>query len=211
MRVTSGTAKGTHLRAPGAGVRPTSDRVKEALFNALAPRLADARVLDLFAGTGALGIEALSRGAARAVFIERDPRAVGAIRRNLGAAHVGDRGEVRRGAVPAALDGLEHEGAAFDLIVLDPPYGQELPARALRRLADSPLLAPGGIIAAEGHWRDDPGEIPGLRRIRDARYGETGLWFYVREQEAAKAAGGPAKTGQEAGGPAQTGEGGDAG
>lgn len=195
MRVTSGSAKGTHLRAPGAGVRPTSDRVKEALFNALAPRLADARVLDLFAGTGALGIEALSRGAASAVLVERDPRAVGAIRRNLAAAHVDDRAEVRRGSVPGALDGLEQEGAAFDLVVLDPPYGQDWPARTLRRLADSPLLAPGGIIAAEGHWRDDPGEIPGLRRIRDARYGETGLWFYVR-QEAARAAGGPAKTGE---------------
>lgn len=200
MRVTSGSAKGTHLRASGGGVRPTSDRVKEALFNALAPRLADARVLDLFAGTGALGIEALSRGAARAVFIERDPRTVGAIRRNLAAAHVDDRAEVRRGSVPAALDGIERECAVFDLIVLDPPYGQELPAHTLRRLVNSPLLAPGGIIAAEGHWRDDPGEIPGLRRIRDARYGETGLWFYVR-QEAADEAGGPAK--MEEGGDAE--------
>ncbi len=198
MRVTSGRAKGAQLRTPGAGVRPTSNRVKEALFNALAPRLADARVLDLFAGTGALGIEALSRGAARAVFVERDPRAVGAIRRNAAAACVGDRTEVRRGAVPGALDGLEREGAAFDLIVLDPPYGRDLPARTLRRLAASPLLAPGGIIAAEGHWRDDPGEIPGLRRIRDARYGETGLWFYVK-QGAAEAAGSPAKTGEGGG------------
>jgi 16S rRNA (guanine966-N2)-methyltransferase len=181
MRVTSGRAKGTHLRAPGSGVRPTSDRVKEALFNALAPRLADARVLDLFAGTGALGIEALSRGAARAVFVERDARAVAVIRRNLAAAHVDGQSEVRRGAVPGALDGLERDGAVFDLIVLDPPYGQDLPARTLRRLAASALLADGGVIAAEGHWRDDPGEIPGLRRTRDARYGETGLWFYTRE------------------------------
>lgn len=181
MRITAGRAKGTHLRAPGGGVRPTSDRVKEALFNALAPRLADARVLDLFAGTGALGIEALSRGAARAVFVERDPRAVAAIRRNLATAHLDAQAEVRRGAVPGAFDGLEKEGAAFDLIVLDPPYGQELPAGTLRRLAASTLLASGGIIAVEGHWRDDPGEVPGLRRIRDARYGETGLWFYVKE------------------------------
>ena len=181
MRVTSGRAKGTHLRAPGSGVRPTSDRVKEALFNALAPRLADARVLDLFAGTGALGIEALSRGAARAVFVERDARAVAVIRRNLAAAHVDGQSEVRRGTVPGALDGLERDGAAFDLIVLDPPYGQDLPGRTLRRLAASPLLAAGGVIAAEGHWRDDPGAIPGLRRTRDARYGETGLWFYTRE------------------------------
>jgi len=183
MRITAGTAKGTHLRAPGSGVRPTSDRVKEALFNALAPRLVDARVLDLFAGTGALGIEALSRGAARAVFVERDARAVAAIRRNLAAARMDGQSEVRRGTVPAALDGLEREGAAFDLIVLDPPYGQDLPARTLRRLAASPLLAADGVAAAEGHWRDDPGEIPGFRRIRDARYGETGLWFYARQSE----------------------------
>jgi len=185
MRISSGTAKGTQLRSPGAGVRPTSDRVKEALFNALAPRLADARVLDLFAGTGALGIEALSRGAARAVFVERDPRAVAAIRRNLAAARVEDLAEVRRAAVPGALDALEREGAVFDLIVLDPPYGQDLPARTLRRLAASrALLAPDGVIAAEGHWRDDPGEIAGLARTREARYGETGLWFYGRADAA---------------------------
>lgn len=200
MRITAGTAKGTHLRTPGAGVRPTSDRVKEALFNALAPRLTDARILDLFAGTGALGIEALSRGAAAAVFVERDARAAAAIRRNLAAAHLEEHGEVRRGTVPAALDGLERDGAAFDLILLDPPYGQALPARTLARLATSPLLAAGGIIAAEGHWRDDPGEVPGLRRVRDARYGETGLWFYIKAQktgqEAAEAAGSPAKTGE---------------
>jgi 16S rRNA G966 N2-methylase RsmD len=94
---------------------------------------------------------------------------------------VDGQSEVRRGAVPGALDGLERDGAVFDLIVLDPPYGQDLPARTLRRLAASALLAEGGVIAAEGHWRDDPGEIPGLRRTRDARYGETGLWFYSRE------------------------------
>jgi 16S rRNA (guanine966-N2)-methyltransferase len=182
MRISSGTAKGTHLRSPGTGVRPTSDRVKEALFNALAPRLPDARVLDLFAGTGALGLEALSRGAARAVFVERDPRAVAMIRRNLAAAHFEDRAEVRRAAVSGALDALEGEGAAFDLIVLDPPYGQDLPARTLRRLAAAALLAPDGVVAAEGHWRDDPGEIPGLARTREARYGETGLWFYERVQ-----------------------------
>jgi 16S rRNA (guanine966-N2)-methyltransferase len=180
MRISSGTAKGRRLRSPTGGVRPTSDRVKEALFNALAPRLAEARILDLFAGTGALGIEALSRGAARAVFVERDPRAAAATRRNLAAAGFEDRAEVRRAVLPGALDVLEREGAVFDLIVLDPPYGQALADRTLRRLAASPLLAPDGLIAAEGHWRDDPGEIPGLMRTRDARYGETGLWFYQR-------------------------------
>ncbi|HEV2359040.1 MAG TPA: 16S rRNA (guanine(966)-N(2))-methyltransferase RsmD [bacterium] len=181
MRISAGTAKGTHIRRPGAGVRPTSDRVKEALFNSLAPRLPEARVLDLFAGTGALGLEALSRGVAQAVFVERDARAAAAIRRNLAAARLEDRGQVRRGAVETEVGALEREGVVFDLIVLDPPYGQDLPARTLRRLAASPILAADGLVAAEGHWRDDPGDVSGLTRIRAARYGETGLWFYTKE------------------------------
>jgi 16S rRNA (guanine966-N2)-methyltransferase len=188
MRITSGRAKGTPLRGPRAGrrsspgdVRPTADRVKNALFNSVAPRLAGARVLDLFAGTGALGIEALSRGAAQAVFVERDVRAADAIRTNLAAAQLQDAAQVRRGGVDAELEVLEHEGGRFDLIILDPPYGRELQARTLRRLAGSSLLASGGLIAAEGHWRDDPGEVSGLRRVRTARYGETALWFYATD------------------------------
>jgi 16S rRNA (guanine966-N2)-methyltransferase len=180
MRITAGTAKGTHLRGPSRGdVRPTSERVKDALFNSLAPRLPGARVLDLFAGTGALGIEALSRGAVRVVFVERDARAAAAIRANLAAARLQDAAQVRRGAADTELRALEREGAEFDLIILDPPYGRDLPGRTLRRLAGSPLLAPGGLIAAEGHWRDDPGDVTGLRRIRTARYGETAVWFYA--------------------------------
>ncbi|HLW48771.1 MAG TPA: 16S rRNA (guanine(966)-N(2))-methyltransferase RsmD [bacterium] len=179
MRITAGRAKGTHLRGPRTGVRPTADRVKDALFNSLAPRLAGARVLDLFAGTGALGIEALSRGAIRAVFVERDARAAAAIRANLAAARFQESAEVRRGGVEAEIAALERDAAEFDLIVLDPPYGQDLTARTLRRLAASRVLAGGGLIAAEGHWRDDPGEVPGLARIRTARYGETTLWFYA--------------------------------
>jgi 16S rRNA (guanine966-N2)-methyltransferase len=188
MRITSGSAKGTHLRGPGAaraGVRPTADRVKDALFNSLAPRLPGARVLDLFAGTGSLGIEALSRGAARSVFVERDARAAAAIRANLAAAHLQDAGQVRRGGVDTEIAALEREGARFDLIILDPPYGRDLQARTLRRLANSPLLDAGGLIVAEGHWRDDPGElVAGLARTRTARYGETALWFYARDDGA---------------------------
>jgi len=165
-------------------VRPTSDRVKEALFNALAPRLRGARVLDLFAGTGALGIEALSRGAAATVFVERDPRGAALIRRNLAAARLESRGQVRRANALTEIAALGAQGAVFDVIVLDPPYGEGLPARVLRQLAASPILPPGAVAAAEGHWRDDPGELPGLRRVRAARYGETGLWFYMRDEAA---------------------------
>ncbi len=185
MRVTAGVAKGTRLRAPErSGVRPTSDMVKEALFNALASRLPAVRVLDLFAGTGGLGIEALSRGAGEAVFVERDAHNAAAIRENLAAARLRERGAVRRANALTEIPSLARAGYRFDLIVLDPPYGRGLQARALRLVAESTVLAPGGIVAAEGHWRDDPGEVTGLRRIRAARYGETGLWFYEREGDA---------------------------
>ncbi len=185
MRVTAGTAKGTRLRtAARGGVRPTSDMVKEALFNALAPRLAGARVLDLFAGAGGLGIEALSRGAAEAVFVEQDASSCGVIRGNLDTAHLRAQGTIRRANALTEIEALTRAGRQFDLILLDPPYGRGLQARALRLIAHCDILAPGGVAAAEGHWRDDPGEVGGLRRIREARYGETGLWFYEKGGEA---------------------------
>ena len=179
MRVTAGVAKGTRLRtATRAATRPTSDMVKEAVFNALTPRLEDAHVLDLFAGTGGLGIEALSRGARDAVFVERDPRSAAVIRENLRAARLDARASVRRANALTAVAALAREGARFDVVVLDPPYGQGLQARALEAVAASGVLAEGAVAVAEGHWRDDPGEIAGLRRTRTARYGETGVWFY---------------------------------
>jgi len=148
------------------------------LFNALAGVLPDARVLDLFAGTGGLGIEALSRGAAEAVFVERDPRGAAMIRQNLDAVRCAGRGAVHRANVMTELGMLARSGRRFDLIVLDPPYGEGLQARALRLIAELDLLHPDGLAVAEGHWRDDPGAIPGLAMIRTARYGETALWFY---------------------------------
>ncbi len=182
MRVASGVAKRARLRGPGrGGVRPTSDRVKDALMNILAPRLADARVLDLFAGTGALGIEALSRGAKEAVFVERDRQAAAMIQANLEATGFGDRGTVRRANVLTEIAALAKRGNRFDLIVLDPPYGLGLQARTVRLAARAGLLAPGGLVVAEGHWRDDPGAVDGLRCTRTARYGETALWFYEEE------------------------------
>jgi 16S rRNA (guanine(966)-N(2))-methyltransferase RsmD len=158
--------------------------VKEALFNALAPRLAGAHVLDLFAGAGGLGIEALSRGAAEAVFVEQEAAHCGAIRENLDAARLRAQGMIRRANALTEVAALAKAGRRFDVIVLDPPYGRGLQARALRLIAASDILAPGGVVAAEGHWRDDPGEVAGLRRLREARYGETGLWFYEKEADA---------------------------
>ena len=185
MRVTAGRAKGTRLRSAGRrDVRPTTDMVKEALFNALASRLADARVLDLFAGTGGLGIEALSRGAGGAVFVEKDARRAAVIRDNLAAARLTEHAAVRRANALTEIPVLAGAGHQFDVILLDPPYGHGLQARTLRLLAASRLLAPGGVAVVEGHWRDDPGEVEGLRRSRAARYGETALWFYERDGDA---------------------------
>lgn len=178
MRIGGGRARGTRLRAKGGrGVRPTSTLVSDAVFNSLAPRIAGACVLDLFAGTGRLGIEALSRGAREAVFVERDARNAALIRQNLAAAGLSDRGVVRRADALAAAEG---ERRRFDLIFLDPPYGRGLAAEALRRVAAGSVLAAGGLVIAEGHWRDDPGEIAGLARVRTARYGETAVWVYAR-------------------------------
>jgi 16S rRNA (guanine966-N2)-methyltransferase len=180
MRIGGGASRGRHLGTRGGGVRPTSSKVADALFNSLAARVEDARVLDLFAGTGRLGIEALSRGAREAVFVERDARTAGVIRDNLAAAGVAAHGAVRRGNALTEVAALAAAGRQFDLIILDPPYGRGLQREALQRVAATSVLAPGGLIIAEGHWRDEPGEIPGLERVRSSRYGETAVWVYAR-------------------------------
>ncbi|MBI4276937.1 MAG: 16S rRNA (guanine(966)-N(2))-methyltransferase RsmD [Armatimonadetes bacterium] len=165
-------------------MRPTSGRVRVALFNVLAARLAGARVLDLYAGTGALGLEALHRGAASAVFVERDPRMAEEIRRSLAGAGLKEAAEVWQRDALSAIGALAAAARRFDLIMLDPPYGRGLVDATLRRLAECDLLTPGGVIAAEGHWRDAPERVAGLVMIREARYGETALWLFEREKEA---------------------------
>ncbi|HLW59387.1 MAG TPA: 16S rRNA (guanine(966)-N(2))-methyltransferase RsmD [bacterium] len=178
MRSGGGRARGTraHVKS-GHGVRPTSSKVTGALFNSLAPRLAGARVLDLFAGTGRVGIEALRRGASLVVFVERDPRNAALIRESLAAV---PHAEVRRANVLTEVQALDTQERQFDLIFLDPPYGLGLQAKTLRRIAAGAVLADDGLAIAEGHWRDDPGEIAGLTRLRAVRYGETALWTYAR-------------------------------
>lgn len=158
--------------------------VRDALFNILGGRLdlAGARVLDLFAGSGALGLEALRRGASFAVFVERDHALAGAIRARGQRAQWTDRIEVwRRDAVPAVHE-LARRSRTFDLIVLDPPYGGQWIPKVLRAIVADGILAPGGIVVAEGHWRDRP-DAAGLVLVREARYGETVLWFFAQEKE----------------------------
>jgi 16S rRNA (guanine(966)-N(2))-methyltransferase RsmD len=176
-RIIAGEARGRRLVAPrGAGTRPTSDKVRGAVFNVLGQFFDGGAVLDLYAGTGALALEALSRGAARAVCVEADRGAAEAIRRNAEACGFAARVEVRRTTVEAALGTLP--AGAFALAFVDPPYA-EGPERALVALGG--LLAPGGRAIAEHDARRPPAESYGALRLADRRaYGDTGISIYVR-------------------------------
>ena len=176
VRVTGGSLRGFQLAEPGGDrLRPTSARVREAIFNMLAARIEDAAVLDLFAGTGALGIEALSRGAARAVFVENHRSSARAIVQSLARAEMAGRGSVVRGALPGALDAAE---GPFDLIFLDPPYDSEQASPTLS--AVGPLLAGGGLVVYEHRSRYNPPERPLGLELSDRRvYGDTAVAFFV--------------------------------
>ncbi|MGH2405497.1 MAG: 16S rRNA (guanine(966)-N(2))-methyltransferase RsmD [bacterium] len=170
---------GTRRASPGAreALRPTAGRVRDALFNILGAATVGSHVLDLFAGTGALGIEALHRGAEHAVFVEHDPRRARAIEERLRQAGVRGRAEVRSEDALVAVGRLAARGASFDLIFLDPPYGAGWLTRSIAAVAGAGLLESSGVIVGEGHWRDRPSFPGGYVVTREARYGETALWF----------------------------------
>lgn len=185
-RVIAGSARGIRLTAPGPATRPLSDRVKQTLFAILEPELPGARVLDLFAGSGAAGIEALSRGAAAATFVESDPAALIVIRENLGRAHVADRGRAVRADVIRWLAGDGAAAAPFDLTFVDPPYNQPaILVQVLETLGSSTLLlSPTARVVAKHFWRDRPPESIGLLASdRERRFGETALTFYRRQED----------------------------
>ena len=149
MRVIAGSARRIQLKTlEGMDTRPTTDRIKETLFNMISPYLYDCRFLDLFSGSGGIGIEALSRGAAEAVFVEKNPQAMACIKENLKRTHLEDRGITMAKDVMAALYQLEGSGQ-FDYIFMDPPYGHELERKVLEYLADSELLADDSVIIVE--------------------------------------------------------------
>ena len=157
MRVIAGTARSLPLETPqGTDTRPTTDRIKETLFNMLSGSLPGSRFLDLFAGSGAIGIEALSRGAAYAAFVEQDERALRCIRRNLDFTHLTERAEVLAGTVPASLAKLQVRGASpFDIIFLDPPYGKQWERTVLEILAKSRLMDRDTLVIAEASLDTD--------------------------------------------------------
>jgi 16S rRNA (guanine966-N2)-methyltransferase len=176
MRVIAGDAKGRRLTGiRSSAIRPTSDRVREALFSALGDAVPGARVLDLYAGSGALGIEALSRGAATAVFVDSDREAAGAIRANLALTRMDDRATVVRSAVGGFLAGRRH--GPFDLVLIDPPYVQGAPVGDLQALVAGGLLAAGAWVVLETTGPDAPLPIEGLELVSLRRYGDTTLVF----------------------------------
>ena len=177
MRVIAGTFKGRRLKPPTwEGLRPTSDKLRETLFNILAPRIAGARVLDGFAGTGAIGIEALSRGAAHVTFVDSDRRATGLIHHNLAACGVERDYAVEQSPIEALLRRLPAE-QRFDVIVLDPPYDAAGVENALAAAVDR--LAAGGILVLERATRRNPEASPRLIRTRDVKSGDSTLTFYT--------------------------------
>lgn len=175
MRIIAGQYRGRRLAPVGQGdaaahLRPTTDRVRESLFSLLAHRGAidGARVLDLFAGTGALGFESLSRGAAEVVLVDDGRVAAGLIARNIALLDCGDRARlIRQDATRLAAN----DGALFDLVFLDPPYGKGLGQAALMRIADGGWLAEGALIVLEDHTTQMP--PPGFDRLDARRYGDT--------------------------------------
>jgi 16S rRNA (guanine966-N2)-methyltransferase len=177
-RIIAGTARGRPLQAPrGEGTRPTSDKVRGAVFNVLGQFFAGGDVLDLYAGTGAMALEALSRGCTRAVCVEADRFAIEVLQRNAAACGFGDRVEVVRARLPEALARVAR--GRFALAFVDPPYA-EGPEAVLAALDGA--LAPGGLAVAEHDARRPPAERFGALVLVDARaYGGTGISIYRRE------------------------------
>ncbi|HEU0055171.1 MAG TPA: 16S rRNA (guanine(966)-N(2))-methyltransferase RsmD [Longimicrobium sp.] len=170
MRIVAGEWGGRRLQAPpGRGTRPTTDRVREAWMSAVAPRLPDARVLDLFAGSGALGLEALSRGAAHATFVEHDAKALAALRANVAALGAEERTRIVRTDALKFAAGVE--AGAFDVAFADPPYGTGAARAVADRFAEAPFAA---LLCVE-HGKDD--RLPDLPGLRTRRYGDTFLTF----------------------------------
>lgn len=182
LRVITGTAKGRRLRAgSGQDVRPTADRVKEALFNVLAPRIVGAVFLDAFAGSGAVGIEALSRGAAAAVFVDNRRQSLDLVRHNLQSTGLASAARLLALDARAAFERLARERASFDIVFIDPPYGDSQAAAALKALVASGIVAAAGLVVVEHHSKDClPAAEGDLERVRQLSFGETVLSLYRR-------------------------------
>ncbi len=182
LRVIAGSAKGLRLNTlEGMGTRPTTDRVRENLFNILAPYMESSKVLDLFAGSGSLGIEALSRGAQSAVFSDSNEKCVNIIKENLQHVKFFEKGQVFLGEAQLILKKLSQHGEKFDIIFLDPPYKKGIIPPILQLLEESGVLEDKFIIAAESDIGDELPESTGAMVVSKIQlYGKTKLTFYKR-------------------------------
>ncbi|MBU5346487.1 16S rRNA (guanine(966)-N(2))-methyltransferase RsmD [Paenibacillus lautus] len=180
MRVVSGSAKGRPLKSvPGTSTRPTTDKVKESIFSMIGPYFEGGALLDLFAGTGGLGIEALSRGMDRAVFIDVEPKSISTIKDNLKAARLEDSAEVYRNDAGRALKALEKRGYSFDLVFLDPPYRFKNGDELMLDMAERGLLQDSAVVVLEYESSYNyPEKFGDFCCFRTAKYGETAISIY---------------------------------
>lgn len=180
MRVIAGTAKGRALKAvPGTNTRPTTDKVKEAIFSMIGPYFDGGRVLDLFAGTGGLGIEALSRGAERAVFVDLEGSSIEVIKQNVQAAGLASSSEIYRNEAGRAVKALEKRGIAFRIVFLDPPYRMKAMDNLMQELAQRKLLEPNAVVVVEHDANHHyPESLPFYEQIRHTQYGDTAVTIY---------------------------------
>ena len=186
MRVISGSARGLKLKAPkGSNTRPTADRIKESLFNIIAGDLYEVNFLDLFGGSGAIGIEAVSRGAARAVFIDSDREAQGIIKDNIKAAKIESRCRVLGCDIKSGILRLSQSGEKFDIIFMDPPYDRGLTEETLNAIARTRILKDDGFIICEQAIEESEPNIDGLCVFRVKEYKIAKMTFikYSEEQK----------------------------
>lgn len=182
MRVISGSARGLKLKAPeGLNTRPTTDRIKESLFNIIAADLYDSVFLDLFSGSGAIGIEALSRGARKAVMVDSDFKSIKVIKANLKAARVENRAEVLTCDVSSAISNIGKRNDKFDIIFMDPPYNRDFIKNTLEYIVKADILSDEGYIIAEQSQEDDVPDVKGLNVFRVKDYKVTKMTFLEKE------------------------------
>lgn len=185
MRVIAGTARRLKLETPaGRHTRPTSDKIKETLFNMIQQDLYDARFLDLFSGSGGIAVEALSRGAAEAVMVDNDREALRCIRANLAHTHFEEQARVMAMDVIQALRRLDQQGKAFDIIFMDPPYSMGLERRILPYLVDSSLVHDDTRIIVEASLEDDPVVMPSASswRVERVKKYKNNCHIFIRKE-----------------------------
>jgi 16S rRNA (guanine966-N2)-methyltransferase len=186
MRIIAGSAKRRSIKSPSAaqGVRPILGRIRKSLFDILRLRIEGSLFLDLYAGSGAVGIEALSRGALSATFVDRNPHCLSIIRQNLSQLKLFDRSRLMRADIPKNLGSL---GGPYDLIFMGPPYHDQnwnplyLTAPTLNAIGQASLLKPGGWVIGQHHAKEPPAELPKWNRFREEAYGDSRLSFFSQD------------------------------